>query len=112
MANDRALPQKLRHYRLKVEPHPLDEAIRVLRQKQVEEQAAVDAGSSPPNDSAKWSGWHPPGEWWKNFPKSESWCRSKMTKWLTEGTVQRKGERGDIRFLLSFLKELEIEPPS
>ena len=62
--------------------------------------------------AAGWSGWHPPGDWWDKFPKSSSWCRSQMDKWLAEKTVQRKGERGDIRFRLSFLKELDIELPS
>ena len=59
-----------------------------------------------------WSGWHPPGDWWKRFPKSSAWCRSQMDKWLTQENAQRKGDRSDIRFRLSFLKELDIEPPS
>ena len=73
--------------------------------------ATIVAGREPLAD-AGWSGWYPPGDWWKTFPKSPSWCRSQMDKWLTEKTVQRKGERGDIRFQLSFLKELDLEPPS
>lgn len=73
--------------------------------------ATIVAGREPLAD-AGWSGWHPPGDWWKTFPKSPSWCRSQMDKWLTEKTVQRKGERGDIRFRLSFLRELDIESPS
>lgn len=71
-------------------------------------KAAIVADREP---LAGWSAWQPPGEWWKTFPKSESWCRSQMDKWLTEKTVQRKGKRGDIRFQLSFLRELNIEPP-
>ncbi|GEM_PF-2479757 len=58
-----------------------------------------------------WSGWHPPGEWWKKFPKSASWCRGQMQKWITDGSVERLGSRGDIRFRLSFLKEMEVDPP-
>jgi len=60
---------------------------------------------------AGWSGWHPAGEWWKQFPKSASWCKSQMEVWLTQGNAERKGKRGDIRFRLSFLREMEVEPP-
>ncbi len=82
----------------------------ILTQRQVETASILRLAELFDMD-AGWSGWHPPGDWWNAFPKSPSWCRSQMNKWLTEGTVQRKGERGDIRFLLSFLKELDIEPP-
>ncbi len=82
----------------------------ILTQTRVETESILRLAESFDLE-AGWSGWHPPGDWWKLFSKSPSWCRSQMDKWLTQGTAQRKGNRGDIRFRLSFLKELDIEPP-
>lgn len=51
MTKQETKPKKLRHYRLKVEPHPIDEAIRLLRKAQAAEQAGFDLGiNCPPED--------------------------------------------------------------
>lgn len=94
-------------------------ACRILHDSQYESgklkihlELEFEQASKAASPDAGWSGWHPPGDWWDKFPKSSSWCRSQMETWLTQRTMQRKGKRGDIRFRLSFLKELDIEPPS
>lgn len=57
------------------------------------------------------SAWHPRGEWYKQFPRSESWCRGKLTEWICDGIAETQSERGDIRFRLLWLKENDITPP-
>jgi len=61
---------------------------------------------------AGWSRWHPLIVWCKVFSKSRSWCKNKMVLWIESDHAERKGKRGDIRFRLSFLSEMEVEPPS
>ncbi len=63
-------------------------------------------------EAGEMSGWHPRGEWYKQFKKSESWCRSQLPEWRSDGIAETRSERGDVRFRVSWLKEQNIsEPP-
>ncbi len=57
---------------------------------------------------SKWSKWYPSDEWAKRWRKSPSWFRGELKHWIADEEAERKGQRGDIRFLLSFLAENEI----
>ncbi|MEO2014418.1 MAG: hypothetical protein ABGZ53_08580 [Fuerstiella sp.] len=78
------------------------------------DQKASDEPVTPPvTETAEslaekrgWTKFMPRGEAYKMFPKSSSWCREQLAEWIENGNAKTKGQRGDVRFRITFLDEM------